>query len=136
MVANSKKKLSDKQWIKLLSNEKLREKENHNWKEVEGGFIESNLREFATSFSHTVSNEPKRMIKLVLSNSTIILNEFIDALYSGLQTSEKLDDIPIMLFEELFEKFPCDNLTYRAQSICWILEKRKILTGQIKLWKY
>ena len=121
----AKKKLSDKQWIKLLSNEKLREKENHNWKEVEGGFIESNLREFATSFSHTVSNEPKRMIKLVLSNSTIILNEFIDALYSGLQTSEKLDDIPIMLFEELFEKFPCDNLSYRAQSICWILEKKK-----------
>lgn len=121
----AKKKLSDKQWIKLLSNEKLREKENHTWKEVEGGFIESNLREFSTSFSHTVSNEPKRMIELVLSNSTIILNEFIDALYSGLQTSEKLDDIPIRLFEELFEKFPCDNLSYRAQSICWILETKK-----------
>lgn len=121
----AKKKLSDKQWIRLLSNEKLREKDNHNWKEVEGGFIESNLREFAASFSHTVSNEPKRMIELVLSNSTIILNEFIDALYSGLQTSEKLDDIPIKLFEELFEKFPCDNLSYRAQSICWIIEKKK-----------
>ena len=121
----TKKKLSDKQWIRLLSNEKLREKDNHNWKEVEGGFIESNLKEFAASFSHTVSNEPKRMIELVLSNRTIILNEFIDALYSGLQTSEKLDDIPIKLFEELFEKFPCDNLSYRAQSICWIIEKKK-----------
>lgn len=65
------------------------------------------------------------MIELILSNSTIILNEFIDALYSGLQTSEKLDDIPIKLFEELFEKFPCDNLSYRAQSICWIIEKKK-----------
>lgn len=121
----AKKKLSDKQWIKLLSNEKLREKENHNWKEVEGGFIESNLREFATSFSHIVSNEPKRMIELVLNNSTIVLEEFIDALYSGLQTSEKMDEIPIKMIEEIFEKFPCDNLSYRAQSICWIIEKKK-----------
>lgn len=121
----AKKKLSDKQWIRLLSNEKLREKDNHNWKEVEGGFIESNLREFCTSFSHTVSNEPKRMIELVLSNSTIILNEFIDALYSGLQTSEKLDEIPIKLIEKIFERFPCDNISYRAQSICWILEKKE-----------
>ena len=121
----AKKKLSDKQWIKLLSNEKLREKENHNWKEVEGGFIESSIREFAISFSHTVSNEPRRMIELVLNNSTIILSEFIDALYSGLDTSEKTDDIPIKVFEELFEKFPCNNLSYRAQSFCWILEKKK-----------
>jgi hypothetical protein len=121
----AKKKLSDKQWIKLLSNEKLREKENHNWKEVEGGFIESNLREFATSFSHTVSNEPKRMIELILNNSTIVLGEFIDALYSGLQTSEKLDEIPIKVIEEIFEIFPCDNMSYRAQSICWILEKKE-----------
>ena len=30
-----------------------------------------------------------------------------------------------MLFEELFEKFPCDNLSYRAQNIFWILEKKK-----------
>lgn len=121
----AKKELSDKQWIRLLSNGKLRKKCNHNWKEVEGGFIESSLREFATSFSHATSSEPKRMMELVLSNSTIILNEFIDALYSGLQNSEKLDDIPIKLFEELFEKFPCDNLSYRARCICWILEKKE-----------
>ena len=121
----AKKELSDKQWIKLISNEKLRKKENNNWKEVDGGFIESSLEEFAISFINATSKEPKRMIELVLKNSKIILDEFIDALYNGIQSSEKLDDVPINLLEELFEKFPCDDLSNRAQNICWIIERKK-----------
>lgn len=119
------KKLSNKQWARILSNAELRTKEIHNWKEVKGGFVESSLREFAISFSTITSNEPKRMLDLVLNNSAIILAEFIDSFYSGLQNSEKLNEITTELIEELFKKFPCDNASLRAKSICWILEKRE-----------
>lgn len=121
----SGKNLSNKQWLKLLSNGKLKTRERHTWKEVKGGFIESSLREFASSFSSVTSSEPKRMVELVLDNSEIIIDEFIDSLYSGLQCSENLDELPNELIEKIFKKFPCNNESYRANCICWIIEKKR-----------
>ena len=62
---------------------------------------------------------------MILSNSNSILNEFVDALYGGLQTSENIDKVPINLLEKVFEVFPCDNESQRAKCICWIIYKRK-----------
>lgn len=121
----SNKNLSNKQWIRLFSNKKLENLKIHTWKEVTGGFIESSMREFTNSFNQAVSNEPIRMINLVLSNSNIILDEFVDALYSGLQSSENIDKVPIDLLEKVFKVFPCDNESQRANCICWIIYKRK-----------
>ena len=121
----SGKKLSDKQWLKILSNSKIKKKEGYNWKEVEGGFIESSLREFSVSFSSATSNEPNRMIDLVLNNKEIIIEDYIDALYNGLHMGEKLDEVPNEKIEALLKEFPCDNISYRANSFCWIIEKKK-----------
>lgn len=119
------KKLSNKEWIRLLSNTDLKTKEKHKWKEVKGGFIESSLREFASSFSNAVSNEPVPMIELVLTKGETILEEYIESLYSGIQNSEKLDEISNELIEKVFERYPCDNTSQRAQNICWIVDKKK-----------
>ena len=121
----SGKKLSDKQWLRILSNSKIKKKEGHNWKEVDGGFIESSLREFSASFSSVTSNEPNRMINLVLNNKKIIIDDYIDSLYSGLRMSEKLNEVPNKKIEELLKEFPCDNISNRANSICCIIEKKK-----------
>lgn len=121
----SGKKINDKQWLKILSNSKIKEKEGHNWKEVDGGFIESSIREFLSSFSSVTSNEPNRMINLLLNNKEIIINDYIDSLYSGLNMSEKLNDVPNEKVEELLKEFPCNNISYRANSFCWIIEKKK-----------
>ena len=121
----SGKKLSDKQWLKILSNSKIKKKEGYNWKEVEGGFIESSLREFSVSFSSATSNEPNRMIDLVLNNKGIIIDDYIDALYNGIHMGEKLDEVPNEKIEVLLKEFPCDNASYRANSFCWIIEKKK-----------
>ena len=121
----SGKKLSDKQWLKILSNSKIKKKEGYNWKEVEGGFIESSLREFSVSFSSATSNEPNRMIDLVLKNKEIIIDDYIDALYNGIHMGEKLDEVPNEKIEVLLKEFPCDNASYRANSFCWIIEKKK-----------
>ena len=119
------KKLSDKEWIKLLSNTDLKKKEGHKWKEVKGGFIESSLREFSSSFSNAVSKDPIKMIELVLTKGDTILEEYIESLYSGIHSSEKIDDISNELIEKIFERYPCDNISQRALYICWIIEKKK-----------
>lgn len=119
------KKLSNKQWLNILSNSKIKEKEGHNWKEVEGGFIESNLREFSVSFSDVTSKEPNRMIDLVLDNKKIIIEDYIDSLYIGIHMSEKINEIPNEKIEKLLKEFPCNNVSYRANSLCWIIEKKK-----------
>lgn len=121
----SGKKLSDKQWLKILSNSKIKNKEGYNWKEVDGGVIESNLRAFSVSFSNAVSNEPNRMIDLVLKNKKIIIDDYIDSIYSGLHMSEKLNEVPNEKIEQLLKEFPCDNVSYRANAFCWIIEKKK-----------
>lgn len=121
----SGKKLSDKQWLKILSNSKIKKKEGYNWKEVDGGFVESSLREFSVSFSDATSNEPNRMIDLVLKNKEIIIDDYIDALYNGLHMVEKVDEVSNEKIEALLKEFPCDNISYRAKSFCWIIEKKK-----------
>ena len=119
------KNLSDKQWIRLLSNEKIRTNEKKEWKEVEGGFIESDLREFANSFANSVSKEPERMIKLFLKNGEKFLKEYIEALYNGIHNSEKLNEISNDVLEKLFKSFPCDNESQIAKYICWIISEKE-----------
>lgn len=121
----SGKKLSDKQWLKILSNSKIKEKEGLDWKEVEGGFIESSIREFAASFTSATSNEPNRMVDLVLNNKELIIDDYVDALYSGLQMSEKLNEVPNEKIETLLKEFPCNDVSYRANSLCWLINKKK-----------
>ena len=65
------------------------------------------------------------MIDLVLNNKEIIIEDYIDALYNGLHMGEKLDEVPNEKIEALLKEFPCDNISYRANSFCWIIEKKK-----------
>ena len=65
------------------------------------------------------------MINLVLNNKKIIIDDYIDSLYSGLRMSEKLNEVPNKKIEELLKEFPCDNISNRANSICCIIEKKK-----------
>ncbi|MGG7176390.1 hypothetical protein ACQPU1_02275 [Clostridium paraputrificum] len=120
----SGKKLSDKNWIKLLTNKEIERRENHNWKDVPGGFIESSIEEFSSDFRSTVILEPERMIKLVLGCEEEILDEYIDSLFSGIASNNEPKDISTELLETLIEKYPCDNKSWRASSICRILEMK------------
>lgn len=121
----SEKKLSNKSWIKLLTNKKIKGRRNNSWKEVLGGFIESSIEEFSGDFRSTVSVEPERMIKLVLGCEEGILDEYIDSLFSGIASCNESKDISIELLEELMERYPCDSKSWRARSICRIIEMKK-----------
>lgn len=119
----SGEKLSNKNWLKILTNKKINEKDHYHSKEVPGGFIESSVEQFTRSFSNAVSEDPERMIKLVLYRSEDILEVYIDALFSGIAYSKSLNNIPVDLLEEMILKYPCDNISNRANSICSIIEK-------------
>ncbi|TWH46788.1 hypothetical protein [Sporomusa sp. KB1] len=118
------KKLSNKQWLGILTNTKLKYKTHSRWKEVPGGFIESSIEEFAGSFSNAVSEEPERMINLVLSHKEEILDAYIDSLFSGVAYSKALDNVPVELLEAMILSYPYDHISYRANYICAIIEKR------------
>ncbi|GIP59880.1 hypothetical protein [Paenibacillus woosongensis] len=118
------KKLSDKKWLDILTNKKLNKKQISRRKEVPGGFIESSIDTFSSTFSNVVSAEPERMILLVLSNDNI-LNAYTDSLFSGVAHSEKLNQVPIKLLEEMILKYLYDYTSYRASSICSLIENRE-----------
>ncbi len=118
------KKLSNKQWLKILTNTKLKYKSHSSWKEVPGGFIDSSIEEFADSFNNVVSEEPERMISLALLHKEEILDEYIDSLFSGVAYSKALDNVSVELLEAMILSYAYDYISYRANYICTIIEKR------------
>ncbi len=119
------KKLNNKKWLEILTNKKLKNKSHSRWKYVSGGLIDSSIEGFATNFSNAVSEEPVRMINLVLSNKEEILEVYIDSLFSGVAYSKDLDNVQIELLETMILTYPCDYTSQRADYICSIIENKK-----------
>ena len=121
------KSLSNKKWLEILTNKKLKHRSHSRWKEVSGGFIESSVEEFSSSFRNAVSEEPERMIKLVLlhSGNEEILDSYIDSLFSGVAYSKTLDNVPLGLLETMILSYPYDYNSYRADYICTLIQNRK-----------
>lgn len=122
------KKLSNKKWIDILTNKKLNNNQRNRWKEVPGGFLENSIESFSSSFSSATSEEPERMIKLMLSHDVKVSDVYIDSLINGVAHSSNLNSIPIKLLEEMILKYRYDDTSYRASSICTIIESMEEIT--------
>lgn len=119
------KKLNNIKWLEILTNTKLNHKSHSRWKEVPGGFIENSIEEFARSFSDAVSEEPERMINLVLSYKDKVLDVYVNSLFCGVTYSKDLDNVPVELLETMILTFRYDYTSYRANYICSIIQNRK-----------
>ncbi len=121
----AEKKLNNKKWLEILTNKKLKHKSHSSRKEVPGGFIDSSTEEIARSFSNAVSEEPVRMVNLVLSNKEEIMDVYIDSLFSGVSYSKALNNVPIELLEAMILGYPYDYTSHRAGYICSLIENKK-----------
>lgn len=119
----SGKKISKGQWLQIITNGKLKNRTQSKWIEVKGGFIESSYEMYANDFQSVVRECPVEMVKLVLANKERVLPAFIDALFSGVNVSEKLDSDDHDVIEKLFLEYPCDMNSHRASYFCGIIEK-------------
>lgn len=119
----SGKKIGKEQWLQIISNKKLKNRERFKSIRVKGGFIDNSYEMFSTSFQSEVGKNPSEMIQLVLDNRENILPGFIDSLFFGVWTSEHLEEINAKQLEEMFEAFPCDLVTHRALYFLGIIEK-------------
>lgn len=119
------KKLNNKQWLGILTNIKLKDKKHSYGKEVPGGFIENSIEQLSSSFRTAVSEEPTRMINLVLKNKEKILDAYVDSLFSGVAYSKDLESVPLDLLETMLLSYPYDYNSYKAKYICTIIENRK-----------
>ncbi|SDP84580.1 hypothetical protein [Clostridium gasigenes] len=122
----SGKMLSNKQWVQILTNTKLifRDRSSR-WVEIKGGFVKSSIEEFASELRDAVSKEPKRFINLILDNSLNINDVYVDALFSGVTYSEKLEEVNNKMLEELILTYKYDYEGYRARYICDMVRKKK-----------
>ncbi|MDO5519780.1 MAG: hypothetical protein Q4G58_04730 [bacterium] len=121
----SGKKLSIKNWINIITNNKIPSNESGKWKEVEGGFVESTKEEFSSSFKEFVSDNPEEILKYMLSIEREISDIYIDCLFDGIAYSSHLDEVEDDLIESMFNKYSYDYKSYRAVTICRIVEKKK-----------
>ncbi len=119
----SGKNIGKKQWLQIITNSKLKNRNCFKCIEVKGGFIESSLEMYVDDFCSAVRQEPQDMIGLVLEHKDKVLSAFIDSLFSGVELSEHLKDIEPKTIEKMFHIFPCDLKTNRASYFCGIIEK-------------
>ncbi|XMB86747.1 hypothetical protein RJG79_02855 [Mycoplasmatota bacterium WC44] len=118
------KELSDDSWLGILTSKSMRKRNGIGlWNEQDGKFIDNSIEQFSRSFSSSVSNNPLRMISLVLKNHLEIHNEFVDALYLGLYLSNEVNSVPSVLIEELLIRYPIDSYSERARNFCGIISK-------------
>ena len=121
----SGKIIGKNQWIQIITNQKLQERKQSKWIEVEGGFVESSCEMYSSDLQVAVQKEPEAFITLALKYYDKVLPPFINSIFSGLEYSECLSGVGQNLIEELFKQFPCDMESQRASYFCGILEKRK-----------
>lgn len=119
------KKLSNKNWVEIVTNSKINPKSPSRWKEVSGGIIDNSIEEFARSFGDAASEEPERMISIALLNKDKIMDVYIDFLFSGVAYSKDLDNVPEKLLEKMMMTFSYDYTSYRANYICSIIRNKK-----------
>lgn len=120
----SNKKISDKSWVKILSNSKIIDLKKSKELVQESTFVESNLYEFQSSFSVNVQDDPERFINLVVKNKKVILQPFIDTLFSSLAYSNKVNEISIGLLENMFFELSYKDSVVRASCICEIISRK------------
>ncbi|WGI18179.1 hypothetical protein [Latilactobacillus sakei] len=118
------KELSIVQWLKILSNKKIRDNNHSTWNQKNNVFIEHGIQYFSDSFRENVSKNPGLFIRLVLNNKNLVLEEYIDSLFQGISNSDELSEVPVSILEQLILTFPYDYSVSRTQAICRIIEKR------------
>lgn len=120
------KRIGKKQWLQIITNKKISDRKHSNWKEVKGGFIESSLDMYVGDFQSAVKVAPVEMIKMVIANKENVLPDYVDAMYSGAEFSDAIEQVDKNLWEQVFSEFPCDVKSQRALYFCGIIEKAKI----------
>ena len=125
----SGKTLSNNQWLRIIFSKKILSRDESrrtevNWIEVPGGFVESNLEQFASTFRVAVADDPERMVKLFLSQARKFPDIYVASLSGGVAFSEKLKDVSSELLEEMILRFWKSHTSDTASDICTIIGKR------------
>lgn len=122
----AQKELSDKSWLKILSNKKIINNRKTKFYEKNSTFVESSLYEFQSTLSFNIKKEPIRFIELFINNTNYILKEYIITLYSSIACSEQLECVSNELLEKLFLTIDYRNDNYElAPYICEIISRKQ-----------
>lgn len=119
----SGKNISSAQWLQIMTNSALMKRERPKLLEIKDGFIESSYEMYAADFCGVVTQKPQEMIELVLEHRAQVLPAFVDAMFLGVEMSEKLEEVDFEVIEKMIQAFPCDMESWRASYFCEIIEK-------------
>ncbi|MBO3445857.1 hypothetical protein [Clostridium sp. CCUG 7971] len=125
---------SDKTWVKIIANKNVEKRRNSKWIETKGGFYESTVDQFASTFGKVAEKNPTRFAKLALSlpDNTDIL--YINQVFKliGLNECPNIDvkesnwePITIETSELIINKFEYAlSDSYCAKTLCTSIKNR------------
>ena len=119
------KQINMKNWLKILTNKKIISNRNSIYDDKNGVFIDSGLHEFQSSLSINILQNPNAFLDLFITNSSVIISEYVYTLYHSLAYSNILSEISCDQLELLFNTFKYEDNYQYAPLICEIIAKKK-----------
>lgn len=119
----SGKELTLSNWKGIITNDKIEKRSTSRWKETEGGYIDSSLQEFASSFRNFCEKNLVAVAEMLNSMQTKIPDQYIDVFFSVFSSSSELKNFEQNLIESLILTYCSDLTGYRAKSVCEIFIK-------------
>jgi len=132
----SLEKISDRAWLKIVSNDKVKEEFSGKWIQVDSEHaLESSIRQFSSSLQKIVRRYPERFGKLALFFPDNVHSAYISAILDGCNANspdanmpekEKLSWKPVSLdiIEALLTKFKMGEDRETVTSFCRLIMGR------------
>lgn len=117
----SGKRLSDNQWLNLLTNKKIKNRDISSWI---NDFVDNSISGYSQNFKNAVSKNPNKFIELFIQHKESILPDYVDPLFNGVAYSPKIEGVPTQLLEKMILTFSYNNNPQRAKDICEIIQKK------------
>lgn len=151
--SNDISRISDKQWLRLIGNRDIPDRDTRTWRHGPNGFIESSTEHFAQDFGIAAKREPERFAKLALRFPTDAPFAYIAEVLGALEQANPGTEVPKYqhdswqpasreFIEEWLESIEIPDDEHVSLRLCWLIHhrdvhpSRQIIQRLIELTKY
>ncbi len=132
----SLERISDRAWLNIISNNKIKDEHGHNWIQVDPEHVlESSIRQFSCSLERIAKRYPERFARLSLQFPDTINPAYVSAILDGCTSKTPDANIPenekslwkpasISAIESLLNKFKAGDDRETAISFCRLILAR------------
>lgn len=120
----SGKKIGINAWRGIITNKRLKNRNEYGMRDSANGFIENTIEMFSSQLWSQVSENPEEMMKMILSCRETLVEPFYRSAFSGLAHSQKLSMVDEVILVDAIRSAPCDFKSQEDADIAELIVRR------------